>query len=58
VRFSICRVHVEANGAHPGIALVFENIDTQDKGIYTCKAVVDNKEVQASFRLTVMSTFS
>jgi hypothetical protein len=58
VRFSICRVHIEANGAHPGIALVFENIDTQDKGIYTCKAVVDNKEVQASFRLAVMSTFS
>jgi hypothetical protein len=58
VKFSICRVHIEANGAHPGIALVFENIDTQDKGIYTCKAVVDNKEVQASFRLAVMSTFS
>ncbi|XP_023703996.1 opioid-binding protein/cell adhesion molecule [Cryptotermes secundus] len=48
------RIHIEANGAHPGIALVFENIDTQDKGIYTCKAVVDSKEVQASFRLTVM----
>jgi hypothetical protein len=58
VTFSICRIHIETNGAHPGIALVFENIDIQDKGTYTCKAVVDNQEVKASFKLTVRSMFS
>ncbi|KDR18247.1 limbic system-associated membrane protein-like isoform X2 [Zootermopsis nevadensis] len=48
------RIHIEESRAGPGLALVFESIETKDKGNYTCKAMVDGKEVQASFVLIVI----
>jgi hypothetical protein len=46
------RIHTERMSN--GLALVFETIHTKDKGNYTCKATVDNREVQANFRLVVI----
>ncbi|GFG35621.1 hypothetical protein Cfor_02544, partial [Coptotermes formosanus] len=48
------RIHVEPSRKGHGLALSFANIESQDKGNYTCKAKVDNREVQASFRLIVI----
>jgi hypothetical protein len=58
VKFSIYRIHIEESRAGRGIALIFEAIETKDKGNYICKATVDGKEVQASFTLIVISMLS
>ncbi|XP_069688226.1 lachesin-like [Periplaneta americana] len=48
------RIHIEEAPTGSGIALVFENIDSKDKGNYTCTATVDDKTVHATFKLVVI----
>ncbi|KAJ9589405.1 hypothetical protein L9F63_017384, partial [Diploptera punctata] len=48
------RVHVEKAPGGKGIALFFENINSNDKGNYSCLATIDNKPVHAGFRLVVI----
>ena len=55
------RIHVEdSRKGHNGKAsvdLVFENIKRKDRGIYTCSANIDGKEMENKFELIVLSKY-
>ncbi|XP_035228530.1 hemicentin-1-like [Stegodyphus dumicola] len=59
ITISTGRVHVEASPHNPlGLELVFEDVRYEDRGKYSCSAIIDGKETKTHFILTVYLSIS
>lgn len=55
---SFFRVHVEPSPHNPlGLELVFEDVKYEDKGRYSCSAIIDGQERKTYFILKVYRTY-